>query len=247
MHSFLLYIVPSVPFTVTVFPSASRIVPSQERLLTVLSPVTIQLADAVPDDIALHFLIVRAKEAVRTVCSGLSPASFVVISGAAQEECIVIRVVNVHIGKYKSGFYIGRIEHSAIFCSQCSAAISKVLFPASESPDMLWYKITFQVQSFCSSSLMFPVRSVSNRRSEFKPSMQTASEPLWYHLRLPLLPRPAFHSVLLIRKLPPLWTIPPLSLYSWFHSLQALTCLQRLLLRLQYIFVSYPIILSVFF
>lgn len=120
MHSFLLYIVPSVPFTVTVFPSASRIVPSQERLLTVLSPVTIQLADAVPDDIALHFLIVRAKEAVRTVCSGLSPASFVVISGAAQEECIVIRVVNIHIGKYKGGFGIGRIEHSAVFCSQCS-------------------------------------------------------------------------------------------------------------------------------
>lgn len=82
--------------------------------------IQIQLADAVPDDIALHFLIVRAKEAVRTVYSGLSPASFVVISDAAQEECIVIRVVNIHIGKYKGGFGIGRIKHSAVFCSQCS-------------------------------------------------------------------------------------------------------------------------------
>ena len=33
----------------------------------------------------------------------------------------------------------------------------KVLFPISESPDMLWYKITFQVQSFWERSCILPV------------------------------------------------------------------------------------------
>ena len=43
---------------------------------------------------------------------------------------------------------------------------------------MLWYKITFQVQSFWLLSAMLPVRSQSNRRMVFSPSMQIASEPL---------------------------------------------------------------------
>ena len=62
--------------------------------------------------------------------------------------------------------------------------ISNVLFPSSESPDMLWYRITFQVVSFWLRSAIFPVSVESKRRSEFSPSIQTASEPFAFRSAL---------------------------------------------------------------
>ena len=42
----------------------------------------IEIADAVPEDIAAHFLRICGKGAVSTIFSGLAPAAFVGVSGA---------------------------------------------------------------------------------------------------------------------------------------------------------------------
>ena len=54
----------------------------------------------------------------------------------------------------------------------------KVPLPTSESPDMLWYRMTVQVLSFWERSAMLPLSWQSVRLTLFRPSRQRASEPV---------------------------------------------------------------------
>ena len=53
-----------------------------------------------------------------------------------------------------------------------------VPLPTSESPDMLWYRMTVQVLSFCSRSGRLPDRVQFVSATLFLPSRHSASEPV---------------------------------------------------------------------